>query len=88
MHLGKIDVTHIGCVIVVLDLATGPVVTLDNEIVTGFNHCRHGNVRVPAIVNVVLIVGRFVKINFDNGFSHGSSLQTVVLFKGSLRLHR
>ena len=71
MHLGEVHVAHVLGVVVVMDLAAGPVVAFNDEVVAGLHHRRHGNVGMPAVVHHIVVVGRSVEIDFNDGLSHG-----------------
>ena len=70
VHDRKIDVSHVIGRIVVLDEAAGPVVGLDDEIVARLDPRHHRNVRMPAIVDHVVVVGRLGKIDFNQCLWH------------------
>jgi hypothetical protein len=67
VHDGEIDVAHVIGRFVVVDEAAGPIVGLDDEIVARLDPRHNGNVRVPAIVDHVVLVRRFRQIDFDQG---------------------
>ena len=58
VHLGEIDIAHVVGVVVVLDLAAGPVEALDAELIAGLDPGDHRDVRMPAVVDHVVLVGR------------------------------
>ena len=82
MHGRQVDVTDIVGRIVVLDVATGPVEGLDHEVVPRLDPCRHRNVRMPAVVDQFVVVGRPVEVDLDDGVRHGCSL---LLLNGTAR---
>ena len=70
MHDRQIDVAHVIGGIVVLDEAAGPVVGLDDEVVARLDPRHDRNVRMPAIVDHVVLVGRLRKIDLDQCLWH------------------
>ena len=71
VHRAQVDVTNIVSTVVVFDEATGPVEGLQDELIAWVDPARHGDVRVPAIVDVFVEGGRLGQIDFDQGVSHG-----------------
>ena len=65
MHNGQIDVADIVGGFVVLDETAGPVIGLDHEILAGFDPGHDRDVRVPAVVDHVVLVGRLAEIDLD-----------------------
>ena len=65
MHNGQIDVADIVGGFVVLDEAPGPVIGLDHEVVAGLDPGHDRDVRVPAVVDHVVLVGRLAEIDLD-----------------------
>ena len=75
VNLAEINIAHVVGAVVVLDLAAGPVIALNDEIVARLDGGHQRNIRVPAVVDFVVLIGRLVQIDLDNGFSHsGRSL--------------
>ena len=70
MHLGKVNVAHVFSAVIVTDLATGPVHALDDEVGAGLNSGNHGHVGMPTVMNVVVFLGAFAQVDFDQCFSH------------------
>ncbi|CEG51238.1 hypothetical protein PXNS11_150204 [Stutzerimonas xanthomarina] len=70
MHGGQVDVAHVGCIVVVLDCASGPVVGLENEVVTRLDPAGHRNVRMPAVVDLLVLGGRLIQVDLDQGIGH------------------
>ena len=70
VHDRQVDVAHVVGGIIVLDEAAGPVVGLDDEIVAGLDPGHDRNVRMPAVVDHVVVVGRFAEIDLDQCLWH------------------
>ena len=70
MHDRQIDVAHVVGGIIVLDEAAGPVIGLDDEIITRIDPGHHRDVRMPAVMDHVVVVGRFGEIDLDQGLRH------------------
>jgi hypothetical protein len=66
VHDRQIDVAHVVGGIVVLDEAAGPVIGLDDEIVARLDPRHHRDVRMPAVVHHVVLVGRLGEIDLDD----------------------
>ena len=61
-------------VVVVVDLAAGPIDALDAELIAGLALRDHRDVVVPAVVNDILLVGRRVDVDGDEGLAGGPGL--------------
>ncbi|MNI11206.1 hypothetical protein D3C73_643430 [compost metagenome] len=70
MHGGQVDIAHVAGVVVVLDRARRPVVGFQDEVVTGLDPARHRDVRVPAVVNLLVFRGWLIQVYFDQHFGH------------------
>ncbi len=70
VHDRQIDVAHVIGRIVVLDEAAGPVVGLDDEIIARIDPLHHRDLWMPAIVDLVVVVGRLVEIDLDQCIWH------------------
>ena len=70
VHDRQVDVAHVVGRIVVLDEAAGPVVGLDDEVVARIDPRHDRNVRMPAIVDHVVVVGRLREIDLDQCLWH------------------
>ena len=70
VHDRQIDVAHVVGGIVVLDEAAGPVDGLDDEIVAGLDPLHDRDIGVPAVVDLVVLVGRLRKIDLDQCIWH------------------
>ncbi len=70
VHLGKVHIAHVLGAVVVVDLASGPVVTLDDEVVARLDHGGHGDVRMPVVVYLGVVVGGLVQIDLDKSIGH------------------
>ena len=89
VHDGEIDIAHVVRRLVVLDEAAGPVVGLDDEIVAGLHPRDDRNVGVPAVVDHVVLVGRFREVDLDQRLRlAGSRVLSIVWCMVSLRLGR
>ena len=64
VHDGQIDVANVVGGFVVLDEAAGPVVGLDDEVVARLDPGHDRNVRMPAVVDHVVLVGRLATDRF------------------------
>jgi acetamidase/formamidase len=73
VHSGKVDVAHVVRTVVVLDVAAGPVVGLEDEVVAWLDPHGNRDVRVPAVVHQRVAWGGLGQINFDEGVSHGDA---------------
>ena len=73
MHMRQVDVADIGRVVVVLDLAAGPVDRFDDEVVAGRDPFDHRNIGMPAVMNLVVVERGAVDIDLDDGIGHVSS---------------
>ena len=80
VHDRQVDVAHVVGGIVVLDEAAGPVVGLDDEVVAGLHGRDHRDVRVPAVVHHVVVVGRLREIDLDQSLGHFLYSFTVRIF--------
>ena len=69
----QVDVAHVVGGVVVLDVAAGPVLGLDEEIVAGLDPGHDRNVRMPAVVDHVVLVGRLRQVDLDECLGHGGS---------------
>ena len=58
VHRGQINVAHIICAVVVLDEAARPVKRFQHKLVAGVDPAGHGDVGVPAVVDVFVLGGR------------------------------
>jgi hypothetical protein len=70
MHDRQVDVAHVVGGVVVLDEAAGPVIGLDNEVITRIDPRHHRDVGVPAIVDHIVVVGRLREIDLDQCLWH------------------
>ncbi len=70
VHDRQIDVAHIVRGIVVLDEAAGPVIGLDDEIVTGVDPGDDRHIGMPAVVDHVVVVRRLRQIDLDQCIWH------------------
>jgi hypothetical protein len=70
MYLFEFDVAHVGGIVVILDLAAGPVIGFDLEIVPRLDPDGDGNVGMPAIVYRLIGVRAFGKIDRDKRICH------------------
>jgi hypothetical protein len=66
----EIDIADIIGGIVVLDEAAGPVIGLHHEIFAGLHPLDDRDIRMPAVVNELVLVGRFLEVNLDDCFGH------------------
>ena len=66
----QVDVAHVVSAVVVLDEAASPVIGLDDEVVARIDPRDHGNVRMPPIVNHVVVVGRLREVDLDQCIRH------------------
>jgi hypothetical protein len=71
MHRRQVDVADVVGAVVVLDEPAGPVVGLEDEVVAGLDPASHRHVRMPAVVDVLVLVRRLLEIDLDQGFRHG-----------------
>ena len=69
LHL-KVDVAHVVGGIVVLDEAAGPVVGLDDEVVAWVYPFDHRNVRMPAVVDLIVFISRLRQVDLDQCIWH------------------
>src|SRR5271170_3878168 len=60
---------------VVLDETPGPIVGLHHEIFARLHPCDDRHVRMPAVVDHVVLVGRFGKVNLHDRLGHVSSFR-------------
>ena len=58
---------------VVLDEASGPVVGLHDEVFAGLDPFDDRDVRMPAVVDQLVLVGRFLEVNLHDRLGHVSS---------------
>jgi hypothetical protein len=73
VHGGQVHVADVVGAVVVLDRASGPVVGFQDEIVPRLHpHC-HRDVRMPAIVDLRVVVGGLGQIDLDERVSHSLS---------------
>ena len=77
VHGGKVDIAHVAGVVVILDRAARPVVGLEDEIVARLDPAGHGNVRMPAVVDLLVFGGGLVQIDLDQGVGHDEAPGTV-----------
>ena len=70
VDLGQVDDVDVLCAVVVLDLAARPIDALDSELRAGLHPRDDGDVRMPAVVNDVVLGGCRGQINLDERF-HG-----------------
>jgi hypothetical protein len=70
MDLGQIHVAHVGGAVVVLDLPARPVKALHDEVITRLDRGDHRDIRVPAIMDHVVVVRRRAQVDLDDGFRH------------------
>jgi hypothetical protein len=71
VHRGQVDVAHIVGAVVVLDESTSPVEGFENEVVTRLDPAGHRDVRVPAVVDVLVEGGGLAQVHLDQGVGHG-----------------
>src|SRR5579875_2720943 len=74
VHDREIDIADILGRIVVLDETAGPIITLNNKIRSRFDSCHHRNIRMPAVMNHIILVRGLREVYFDDGISHGGLL--------------
>ena len=77
MHGAQVQVADVVGAIVVAHIASGPVVALQHEIVAGPHPARHRNVRMPAVVNLRIVVRGLIEIDLDQGGRHDACSCTV-----------
>ena len=65
MHLRQFHIPHIRGVIVVGNLAAGPVIGLHDEIIARIDPFDDRNIGVPSVMDLLIGVGAFVQINRD-----------------------
>jgi hypothetical protein len=70
VHDRQVDVAHVVRRIVVLDEAAGPVDGLDDEVVARVDPFHDRNVGMPAVVDLVVFVGRLREIDLDQRIWH------------------
>ena len=70
MHDAEVDVAHVSGRFIVLDEPAGPVVALDDEILPRLHRGNHRNVRVPAVVDHVVVVSGLRQVDLDEGVRH------------------
>ncbi len=80
---GQVHVAHVFGAVVVLDGAAGPVIGLQLELRARLHPDRHGDVGMPAVVHLRVVVGGLVEIDLDQGFGHGVLLAMAVGKNGS-----
>ena len=83
MHDAQVDIANIGGRIVILDEAAGPVIAFDDKVLTRLDRGDHWNVRMPAIVNHVVVVGGLRQVDLDEGIRHSvpfSCLGLILLY--------
>ncbi len=68
VDFGEIDHFDVFGVIVVFDLATGPVNALDAEFVARFDVGNHWNIRMPAVVEIIQGFRWGIEIDFNQCF--------------------
>jgi hypothetical protein len=78
MHDGEVDITDVIGGLVVLDEAAGPIIGLDDEVIARLDPRHDRDIRMPAIVDHVVLVGRFRQIDLDQGLG----LRTPAFFQG------
>ena len=67
----KIDIGDVLGIVVVFDLAVGPVFAFDAEDIAWVNGCNSWNVRMPAVMTGhLLLIHRFRQINLEQGLWH------------------
>ena len=77
VHGGEVNVAHVAGVVVVLDRAGGPVVGFEDEVVARLDPAGHRNVRVPAVVNLLVFGGGLVEVDLDQGIGHDKAPGTI-----------
>ena len=70
VHGGEIDVAHVRGIVIVLDRAAGPVVGLEDEVIARIDPAGHRDVRVPAVVDLLVLGGGLVEVDPDQGIGH------------------
>ena len=70
VHDRQIDVAHVVGGIVVLDEAAGPVIGLDDEIVAGIDPGHDRDIRMPAVVDHVVVIDRCGEVDLDQRLWH------------------
>jgi hypothetical protein len=73
VHGGQIHVADVVGAVVVLDRAAGPVVGFQDEVIPRFHPYGHGNVRMPAIVDLRVVVGGLGQVDPDERVGHSLS---------------
>jgi hypothetical protein len=73
VHRAEVDVAHIVGAVVVLDETAGPVKRFQDEVVARVDPAGHGDVRVPAVVDVFVLGGRLRQVNLDQRVGHAIS---------------
>ncbi len=73
MHGRQIHVPHVIGTVVILDRAARPVIGFQNEIVPGLHPHRHRNIRMPAVVDLLVFVGGLFQIDTDKRVCHSLS---------------
>jgi hypothetical protein len=74
VHDGKIDVADIVGGFIVLDESAGPIVGLHDEVFARLDPLDDRNVRMPPVMDQLVFVGRFLKVNLHDRLGHDSSL--------------
>ena len=72
MHLGEVHIAHVVGAVVVKNLTAGPVHAFDAEFIAGFYPGIHGNVGMPAVVELRLFFRWRFEVNFDQSFRRHS----------------
>jgi hypothetical protein len=67
MDFGQVDDFDVIGGFVVLDLAAGPIHAFDAELVARVDGGDHGNIRVPPIVQNIVLLRRFTHVHLDQG---------------------
>ena len=65
VHLRKFHIAHVSRVIVVRDLATGPIIGLDDKVIARVHPLDNRDIRVPAVVDFLVGVRAFVEVDPD-----------------------
>ena len=70
VHDRQVDVADVIGEFVVLDEAAGPIIGLDDEVVARLDPRDHRDVRMPAVVDHRVLVGRFLEVDFYQRLRH------------------
>ena len=79
MHFAQVNIAHVFGTVVIADLAARPVHALDNKVRAGLDRCHHGHVRVPAVMDVVVLLRALAQVDLDQCFCHDSESSAWVM---------